>query len=253
MPSEEYDMRPEARIRTLQQQLHLLKEENDAHARTIEDLCGDLQIEAEKGKKIKESANKMAYAMESKDLYVGRQDSDDAVYSRFQVLIGHIKTWSVPFAQDCPPSHLEFTPEVIEEFRKVASAVTDFASFLQIPKNMSLFVRGYVSLVIAETLFRTLPTATHAGSSAEDIWMHRKLAHGVSNVENRLFYAGRPLLCCVDCALMKIAQDRKSISARELHDWRALTTTLVSNLDDGTSKTGEGMEKYVTQCSDRTR
>ena len=246
-------MRPEARIRTLQQQLHLLKEENDAHARTIEDLCGDLQIEAEKGKKIKESANKMAYAMESKDLYVGRQDSDDAVYSRFQVLIGHIKTWSVPFAQDCPPSHLEFTPEVIEEFRKVASAVTDFASFLQIPKNMSLFVRGYVSLVIAETLFRTLPTATHAGSSAEDIWMHRKLAHGVSNVENRLFYAGRPLLCCVDCALMKIAQDRKSISARELHDWRALTTTLVSNLDDGTSKTGEGMEKYVTQCSDRTR
>ena len=30
-----------------------------------------------------------------------------------------------------------------------------------------------------------------------------------------------------------------------------LTTTLISNLYDGTSKTGEGMEKYVTQCSDR--
>ena len=247
MPSEEH----ETRIRSLQQQLHLLKADNDAQARTIEALRGDLQIEAENSKKIKESANKMAYAMESKDLYVGRQDSDDAVYSRFQVLIGHIKTWSVPFAQDYPPSHLEFSPEVVEEFRKVAPAVTDFPSFLQIPKNMRLFVRGYVSLVIAETLFRTLPTASHAGSSAEDIWMHRKLAHGIFAIENRLFYAGKPDLCCVDCALMQIAQDRKSISARELHDWRALTTTLVSKLDDGTSKTGEGMEKHVTHCSNR--
>ena len=251
IPSEEHEMRPEARIRTLQQQLHLLKAENDVQARTIEDLRGDLQIEAEISKKIKESANKMAYAMESKDLYVGRQDSDDAVYSRFQVLIGHIKTWSVLFAQDYSQSHLEFSPEVVEEFRKVAPAVTDFTSFLQIPKNMRLFVRGYVSLIIAETLFRTFPTATHSGSSAEDIWMHRKLAHGVHAIENRLFYAGEPILCCVECALMKIAQDRKAISARELHDWRALTTTLVSKLDDGTSKTGEGMEIYVTQCSDR--
>ena len=249
--SEEHEMRPEARIRTLQQQLHLLKVDNDAQARTIEDLRGDLQIEAENSKKIKESANKMAYAMETKDLYVGRQDSDDAVYSRFQVLIGHIKTWSVPFAQDCPPSNLEFSPELVEEFRKVAPAVTDFTSFLRIPKNMRLFVRGYVSMIIAEMLFRTLPTVTHAGSSAEDIWMHRKLAYGVHAIENKLFYAGEPILCCVDCALTRIAQDRKSISARELHDWRALTATLVSRLDDGTSKTGEGMEKYVTQCSDR--
>lgn len=251
MSSVEHETRPEARILILQQQLHLLKAENDAHARTIRDLRGDLQIEAENSKKIKESANKMAYAMESKDLYVGRQDSDDAVYSRFQILLGQIKTWSVPFAQDSAPSHFEFTPEMIEEFRKVAPAVTDFTRFLQTPKNMRLFVRGYVSLVIAETLFRTLPTATHYGSGAEDIWMHRKLAHGVFAIENKLFYAGKPILCSADCALIKIAQDRNSISARELHDWRALTTTLVSKLDDGTNKTGEGMEKYVTQCSNR--
>ena len=249
--SEEHETRPEARISILQQQLDLLKAENVAHARTIENLREDLHVEAENSKKIKESANKMAYAMESKDLYVGRQDSDDAVYSRFQILIGQVKTWSVPFAQDCPPSHFEFTPEAIEEFQKVAPAVTDFTRFLQTPKNMRLFVRGYVSLVIAETLFRTLPTATHSGSGAEDIWMHRKLAHGVFAIENRLFYAGKPILRCVDCALMKIAQDRRSISARELHDWRALTTTLVSKLDDGTSKTDERMEKHVTQCCNR--
>lgn len=49
---------------------------------------------------------------------------------------------------------------MIEGSWKVAPAVTDLAPYLQTPKNMRLFVRGYVSLAIAQMLFRTLPTET---------------------------------------------------------------------------------------------
>lgn len=186
-------MGSEACISDLQQQIHLLKTQNDVHIRKIAELHNGLKIEAETNQKIRESANKMAYAMESKDLILGRQDSDDAVYSLYQIVLGQIKTWSVPFAQDRPQSHFEFAADMIEDFQKVAPAVTDFPRFLQTPKNMRLFVRGYVSLAIGHMLFRTLPAGTHPGSGGQDIWMDRKLARGVVRIENSLFSAGKPI------------------------------------------------------------
>lgn len=187
---EEHEITLEADIKTLRQRVHFLKRENETQAREIQDLQVELKIEAENSKKVKESANKMAYAMESKDLYVGRQDSDDAVYTRYQNLISQIKTWSVPFAQDRPPSHFGLTAKMIEELQRVAPAVTDFPRFLQNSKNMRLLVRGYVSMAIAAMLFRTLPTAGHPGSGEEDTWMDKELAHGVFLIENSLFSAG---------------------------------------------------------------
>lgn len=251
MPSNEHEVGIEAHIRDLQQQIHFLKQQDDVHTRTITDLRNDLKVETQNTKIIKDSANKMAYAMESKDLYVGRQDSDDAVYSRFQTLIGQIKTWSIPFAQDRPSFHVESAAGAIADFRKVAPAVTDFSRFLQTPKNMRLFVRGYVGLIMAEMLFRTLPSGTHLGSKGEDIWMDTKLARSVFLIEKRLFDAGKPIFCWVDRVLIMTTQDGKAISSRELHDWRALTTTLISKLNDASSKTGKGMEACVTDCSNR--
>lgn len=197
MPSDEHEMKSEARIHSLQQGIRSLETQVDSHTRTIVELRNDLRVEAENSKMIKESANKMAYALESKDPYVGRQASDDTVYSQFQNLIGKIKTWSIPFAQDHPATHLEFAPEIIEEFRRVAPIVIDLPRFLQTPKNMRLLVRGYVSMTIAERLFRTLPTANYAGSGGKDIWMDVELADGVFLVENHLLYAGRLIFYCV--------------------------------------------------------
>ena len=187
---EEHEIKLEADNKTLQQQLRSLGRENEIQAREIQDLQAHLKAEAENSEKVKESAKKMAYAMQSKDLYVGRQDSDDAVYTRYQNLISQIKTWSVPFAQDRPPSHFELTAKMIEELQKVAPAVTDFPRFLQNSKNMRLLVRGYVSMAIAGMLFRTFPSAGHPGSGGEDTWMDKELAHGVFLIENSLFSAG---------------------------------------------------------------
>lgn len=128
--------------------------------------------------------------MESKELFVGRQDSDDVIYSRFQSLIGQIKTWSVPFAQDRSIAR-DYPQASIDEFCKVAPYVSDFLCFFQNPKNLRLFMRGYVGLAMAESLFRTLHYGPNPGSYGEDAWMDRELAHGVASIENSLLYAGK--------------------------------------------------------------
>ena len=44
--------------------------------------------------------------------------------------------------------------------------------------------------------------------------------------------------------------DRNVVSQRDLHDWRALTATLISKLNSS-SNTGKGMEARVTECGRR--
>ena len=200
VPSDGYDTYAETQ---LQEHIHRLELQNDQHVRKISELQATIRSEVEKGKKIKESANKMAYAMESKELFVGRQDSDDVIYSRFQSLIGQIKTWSVPFAQDRAIAR-DYPQASIDEFCKVAPSVSDFQRFFRTPKNLRLFMRGFVGLAMAESLFRTLPYGPHPVSYGEDVWMDRELAHSVASVENSLFYAGECFLSLIECLLIKV-------------------------------------------------
>ena len=184
------DQRSDPRYASFQDEINRLVAQNEEQNRKISVLQVNLDKEAQTTRMIKESANKMAQAMESKDLFVGRQDSDDVVYSRFQLLLGQIKTWSIPFAQERHPNQLKLAID-IEDFRKVVPAVTDMSRFLANTKNMRLFVRGFVSLTMAETLFRTLPYEFHPGTRGEDVWMDQDLARGVSVIETRLFNAGK--------------------------------------------------------------
>ena len=245
------NVRSESHIKSLQEQIYNPQQEKKVHAKIIDDLHNDLEVEDERCKKIKESATHMAHALEMRDLYVGQQDSDEDIKSRFRVLIGQIRTWSVPFAQVCPPSQLEFAAKMNDEFGMVVPGVTDLPRFLQTPKNLRLFVRGYVGLAITIMLFHTLPSGSHPGSFGEDVWMDKELARGVFLVEDRLFNAGKLRIYLVGCALIAISQDRQSISLREFHDWRALTMTLISKSDGASSKTNKSVEEYVIQCRDR--
>ncbi|KAL8838119.1 MAG: hypothetical protein Q9170_002260 [Blastenia crenularia] len=213
-----------------------LEEELEQREKLITDLQLQLRVEMENSKKIKESASMMQYAMESKELFVGRQDSDDTIYSQFQTMIGQIKTWSVPFAQGRPILQREFSTAAIDHIRRVAPRMTNkesLESFLTTPKNMRLFVRGYVGFAIADQLFRSLPHSSpgsYSGFHGTDVWMDQRLVQPVSVLEEALLFG-----------------DRSMISLREFHDWRVLTTTLASRLD-ASSKTGKGMESYVTRC-----
>ncbi|KAL8953268.1 MAG: hypothetical protein Q9222_000873 [Ikaeria aurantiellina] len=216
-----------------------LESEIEQREKAMEELRLHLKVETENSKRIKESASKMQYAMESKELFVGRQDSDDMIYCQFQKLIGQIKTWSVPFAQGrpkLPPG--EFNSTAMDHIRRVAPTVTDkngLERFLETPKNMRLFVRGYVGLAMADQLFRSLPHSapgSYSGFHGTDVWMDQRLVQPVSLLEEALLWT-----------------DRSLISLREFHDWRVLTTTFVSRLNTS-SNTGQGMETHVTKCCD---
>ena len=238
----------------IQLDIRELEAELEQKEKVIVDLRANLQVEIESSKRIKESANKMQHAMESKELFVGRQDSDDVIYSRFQTLIGQIKTWSVPFAQGRPKFKGEFVTEAIEHIRRVAPGVADtesFEEFLRVPKNMRLFVRGYVGFAVADHLFRSLPYSTpesYTGFHGADVWMDRRLVEPVSVLEESLLYAGTDLERFQESlAKSSTVIDRSKISDREFHDWRVLTTTLVARLDT-MGKIGKGMESYLTTC-----
>ena len=184
--SSEYQGGGEEPLRELTDQLRELV---DQQARLISKLRSDVEKEVEKCKEIKQSADKMAYSMENKELAIGRQDSDSDIYTRFRSLVGQIKTWSVPFAQIHQEARA-YSAETIEEFRKVSPGVSDFQRFLQTPRNLRLLVRGYVGLAIAEDLFRPTPYAPDRGSHGEDVWMDRELAHSFASIENSLSHSG---------------------------------------------------------------
>lgn len=179
----------------MQEQIRQLMESNDRHAKTIGDLRSKLQTESANSQSIKESAKKMVSAMESKDLFVGRQDSDDVVVSRFGQLVGQIKTWSVPFAApERTGNRIDLSGVTTLDLHRVVPGRPDLDRLLQTPKNARLFVRGWVGLAMSDMLFRTLPSGQHLGSQSEDIWMDKKIARSFTIIEDRFFHTGELLL-----------------------------------------------------------
>lgn len=168
-----------------------LETEIEQQGKLIDELHANLKIKTENSKIIKESANKMQHAIESKEFFVGHRDSDDIIYSRFQMLDGQIKTWSVPFAKGTPRLEGEYN-----DIRRVTPRVVDCESyerFLGTPKNIRLFVRGYVGLTMTDHLFRNLPHDS-VGFHGADIWIDKKLVKPVSILEQALFGAGNEIL-----------------------------------------------------------
>ena len=176
-PSYEYQDGEEKHLR---ERTYQLEERIDQQAKLISRLRSDIEKEVAKSIEIKQSADRMAYSMENKELSIGRQDSDEDIYTRFRSLIGQIKTWSVPFAH----GHQEAgacSMETIEEFRKISPGVPDIRRFLRKPRNVRLLVRGYVGFVIAKSLCR------------QDVWMDKELAHSFASIENSLFHSSKDI------------------------------------------------------------
>lgn len=165
----------------------------DCQQREINQLSYELGVERENVKKLGETKNRMLLALENKNLFVGQQDPDDAVVSRFSRLISQIKTWSVPFAEQERPLSVDGPPHISGDLlHRVLPNLSrmDLVSFLQKSKNVRLFVRGWVSLSVTDLLFRSMPDETNAGPAIEDAWVDRDLAQAIHLVEMRLYHAG---------------------------------------------------------------
>ncbi|SLM35202.1 hypothetical protein LPUS_04304 [Lasallia pustulata] len=208
-----------------------LQEERDAHTQRISELQLRLISEMDRNSRIKELANQMQYTIESKELFVGPQSSDDEILSDFRSILDEVRTWSIKFACESPISLDNLPVSVVTAFQRLAPACPDLRRLLSNRKHRRLFVRGWVSLGLADWLFRCLPSDHHSGSRCEDGWLDTETAHGVFLVERMLVNA-----------------DRRTVSHRDLNDWRALTTTLLSRLDSPSSTT-EAVQAYIKSCS----
>lgn len=136
-----------------------------------------------KSKQLKDSTDKMILRVENKDLFIGCQDSDAAVVTQFSGLIDRVATWSIPFAQHEHASTGDLPQIPKEVLQRVVPVAVDLGHFLRSPKEVRLFVRGYVSLAMTEMLIRTLPDGDYLGPPAIDLWMDQRLAHAVDIVE----------------------------------------------------------------------
>ena len=186
--------RSEDQIQTTQQENIFLDASRNSQESRIAELSNKLAVEEENNKKLKESTNRLILAMENKDLFVGRQDTDDIVTSRYGQLMQQIKTWSVPFAEHERSSPHEVISRISKDvLEKIIpnSAIPNLGVLLQSPKNLRLFVRGWVGLAVAEMLFRTLPTETHPESPTRDAWMDHEMARAIDAIEMRLLQAGQ--------------------------------------------------------------
>lgn len=227
----------------------------DGQSLKIQDLTSRLQIEEEKTKRLSESTDKMIIAMENKDLFLGRQHSDEEISGRFRWLMNQIKTWSMPFADRDARAPLSGGPDISkEDLARIAPIAIDIPSFFKNPTNVRAFVRAWVGVIMAEIFFPAIATGMDIQTHGVDLWMDRELATAVHQIESRLSNSGEqsiPILSRADLTLATDKPpDRTVLSLRDLHDWKALTNSLVARLS-GSSKTGIGQEEVVKRCNDR--
>ena len=165
-----------------------LQQEKEAQAQTISELQLRLVSEVDRSNRIKESANRIQYAFESKELFIGPQCSDDEILSDFRGILDEVRTWSIRFACENP---VNLPVTIAPSFQRLAPACPDLRRLLGNRKDRRLFVRGWVSMGLADWLFRCLPSDNHPGSRGGDRWLDTNIANGVSLVESKLLNAGK--------------------------------------------------------------
>ena len=173
------------------EEIRALKRENEQFVEEIKILNEQIISQNNINDRMRESAHLTERWLESKELRMGPQASDDTILSGFRGTLDEIRTWSLRFASDHPVDLSLIPPEIMTTFQKLAPASTDLSKLLSQRKARRLFVRGWVSLVMAESLFRYFPSEHHPGSVAVDRWLPQELAESSSLIEDHLFDASK--------------------------------------------------------------
>lgn len=178
-------------IEALYNQIDRLEAEKKNYSTQIDQLSVERDIANDNAKAFKDSADKLQFAVENKELFLGQQASDDTVSLSFQELLNRIKTWSLHFTSDNPMNLEQFPQSTKIEFEKVAPDCLANPGFLKGRKEKRLFIRGWAGRVISKFFFRSLSTTLHDEWDTEDKWTEFKLARSFLRVERSLYYTGK--------------------------------------------------------------
>jgi hypothetical protein len=181
--------------RTKSNELQVLLKERE---QKIQNLEAKLETAQRDNESLKQSATEMQKLMDSKELFLGPQATDQDIQTRFGALNSLIKTWSMNFinGHDKVPVFYE---KQLSEYCNIAplcQVIHDFEHLVSERKTRRLFVRGWTSYIISTRIFRSFPTATQSGKTPAgphglDLWLQDVERNGLAALETRLLCAGQ--------------------------------------------------------------
>lgn len=169
-----------------------LEDENILQKEKIVALEAIIHKQQESVDKTKQSAQHMQMELDNKELFLGRQATDDEIVSSFGALLSSIKTWSTNFKGIPVDVHL-FQQAITAECTQAAPYcwTAHYAKdMLSNKKRRGLFVRGLVACIISQKLFRRVKHDSQHGEQVLDLWLEPPLAAGLAVLESRLSSAG---------------------------------------------------------------
>ncbi|QDS68465.1 hypothetical protein FKW77_010832 [Venturia effusa] len=203
----------------------------------IRDLMSDLAAKEDELQRERQVANHIHKTLDQKELFLGRQITDEEIKNQFESLNGSIKTWSQNFtgaknvaipldeemALQCFHVAPSYLPDDVEGFNDAVAGVK---------KKRRLFVRGFASYQMS-LLFRTLDADTKYHAAKSDSWLDYETAVKFADIEARLYSAATT-----------------DALQRKFHNWRALTAELLS-MQEGQGSSTERAQKSLRKMANQ--
>jgi hypothetical protein len=194
----QFDERRDRRQHSGSEEVYRLRQELAEKQAYIDSLRNALESEKLTTSKVKLSADKMQLIMDNKDLFVGVQQNDDVIMTKFRNLFGQITTWSKRFRKNDNADFDGLSTQTRLEFERIAPGCLTPVPIVgqeqprlwDSAKMIRMLIQGWVGLVISEKMFRSLSGASAPTSAAWDVWMGDAANLNVGMIEYKLAKAG---------------------------------------------------------------
>ncbi|KAH8734130.1 hypothetical protein BGZ61DRAFT_529332 [Ilyonectria robusta] len=185
----------------------------------IDTLKAELQVKDEQAAQLKKRNSAMQSSRDAQEELLGRQEQDLTILANFEGISLQLKSWTSKFcnAANNPMTVTGIQKDNLSQIRRVLPSLQDHEDLPRfLPPNdlrrRRKFVRGWVGLILAETMIRSLPVPSHPASSGHDLWMPPEACGAVRELETTLLSSG------------------EAVALAAFHRWRTTTMALLSKV-----------------------
>ncbi|KAF4617075.1 hypothetical protein G7Y89_g15074 [Cudoniella acicularis] len=200
----------------LRRERNEVEAERDELEDKLKELKRELECQTAIVVNIKASTERVLASTQDKELFIGRQAVDRDIQAEFVTLFKAPRTWSRFLGAAKNVKVDSITPKVREEFNFLVPGLDDskLESILNHSSRKKYLAQGWIGFKMTNYLFSTLPDGKFPGTAIRDLWVESSQAESIQKLEQALCNAAHP--------------DRKCITVRDFHDWRAYTASLLS-------------------------
>lgn len=165
----------------------------------IDSLRNALESEKLTASKVKLSADKMQLIMDNKDLFVGIEQNDDVIMTKFRNLFGQITSWSKRFRKSDNADLDGLSTQTRLEFERIAQGCLtpgptvgqEEPRLWDSAKMIRMLIQGWVGLIISEKMFIILSGVSLPSSAGRDVWIGDATDLNVGTIGYKLATAGK--------------------------------------------------------------